>query len=599
MKSEQAIFMQVKCKDISNNQSTVDWRKSMVSSIENVKGFNETSSGKVGDTFTSKSQDSTVGRNSPPVGNDNEEPMEVDVVQESGKRKNDFKVATPSISQESIQGVEGSKEDGAATTATPKLVNGGEGDTGVSKNKVPLVTVPKPGDAASSEKQSGAGVLTGSVATLIAVRKKKHLPDDGGKPAKKAKLIPVSSGGGGDVGNVAGGGVVGTGVPQQQQQSSTQKIKESHSSHHVASSSLTIPHTAHHSSPHGGGRSESVRNRLPPMKIETVLHLQVDVSPDCSYSLQVTNHNKRPDGMCHQLACTHNSSSFNGLEWTLCTDAPICGLTGDMHRIIALCENATAHVLDIKGRYAFPPSCSPVTLSGAFLVVVTTKAFIHVWNIHAKTVVLKSESLLPLLTQYDPEKDRALDVARIQVAAGGLPIIILNTGKTFMYSLELTTWFMISDPRGLVSSPLTSSPYDQTISGRLLFSGGRLRNKPEPAIVSHIKLKLATCTEMKNADGIKQWLIALAKSLATHELGKELHQLCEDLLGPTHSAAKVSSKWNPKIVGLVDKRKVLRQILTLLLEDLKFQEFYSEFDELLRDVESQETTTSVPTISPP
>ncbi|ODM92537.1 Protein HIRA [Orchesella cincta] len=272
-----------------------------------------------------------------------------------------------------------------------------------------------------------------------------------------------------------------------------------------------------------------------------------------------------------------------------------------MHRIIALCENATAHVLDIKGRYAFPPIMlsgypSKTVQSGAFLVVVTTKAFIHVWNIHAKSVVLKSESLLPLLTQYDPEKDRSLDVARIQVAAGGLPIIILNTGKTFMYSLELTAWFMISDPRGLVSSPLTS---DQTISGRLLFSGGRLRNKPQPAIVSHIKLKLATCTEMKNADGIMQWLIALAKSLATHELWKELHQLCEDLLGPTHSAAKVSSKWNPKIVGLVDKRKVLRQILTLLLEDLKFQEFYTEFDELLRDVESQETTTSVPITSPP
>jgi len=118
-------------------------------------------------------------------------------------------------------------------------------------------------------------------------------------------------------------------------------------------------------------------------------------------------------------------------------------------------------------------------------------------------------------------------------------------------------------------------------------------------MVSHIKLKLATCTEMKNPEGIKQWLIALAKSLAAHELEKELHQLCEDLLGPTHTAAKANSKWNPKIVGLVDKRKALRQILTLLLEDLKYQDFYSEFDELLREVENQEATTTLPPLSTP
>lgn len=110
--------------------------------------------------------------------------------------------------------------------------------------------------------------------------------------------------------------------------------------------------------------------------------------------------------------------------------------------------------------------------------------------------------------------------------------------------------FLISDPRGLVSAPLMYNTKDQPLSSRMmLFTGdGRLRSKPEPAVVSHIKLKLATSTEMKNPEGVKQWLIALAKALATQGLDRELHQLCEDLLGPTHSAAMFSGKWVPTII---------------------------------------------------
>lgn len=101
-----------------------------------------------------------------------------------------------------------------------------------------------------------------------------------------------------------------------------------------------------------------------------------------------------------------------------------------------------------------------------------------------------------------------------------------------------------------MSAPIALNSLDQSLSSRMaLFSNdGRMRTKPEPAIISHIKLKLATCTEMKNPDGIKQWIIALAKSLATQGLEKELRQLCDDLLGPTHSSAKFTNQWNPKLI---------------------------------------------------
>jgi len=139
-----------------------------------------------------------------------------------------------------------------------------------------------------------------------------------------------------------------------------------------------------------------------------VVHSQVNIKSEPGYSLEVKNRNKRPDGMCHQLRCKHQPSSVQGLEWTICTDSPICGISGDVHRIVALCEDATIHVLDLKGRYALSPVVlssypSKMIHSGPYLLIITTKAFLHVWNIHSKTVVIKSESLLPLLNQPGSE----------------------------------------------------------------------------------------------------------------------------------------------------------------------------------------------------
>lgn len=95
---------------------------------------------------------------------------------------------------------------------------------------------------------------------------------------------------------------------------------------------------------------------------------------------------------------------MQGLGWTGCTDAPICAVSGDLHRIVALCEDASVHVFDIKGRYAMSPFVlsgypSRLVQSGRLLLVITIKGILHIWDIHNKTVVIKSESLVPILNQ--------------------------------------------------------------------------------------------------------------------------------------------------------------------------------------------------------
>lgn len=116
------------------------------------------------------------------------------------------------------------------------------------------------------------------------------------------------------------------------------------------------------------------------------------------------NYKRLGSSVSHVLRCVHSSLSLSGLHWTLCTDAPICAIAGNGTRIVAICEDALTHIVNLKGRYSMPPFLisslpSKIALHGVFLMVATIKATLHVWNIFSNKTVVKSESLLPLLNQ--------------------------------------------------------------------------------------------------------------------------------------------------------------------------------------------------------
>lgn len=326
---------------------------------------------------------------------------------ETGQRSNN-KNTSPTSSSSST------KAQGKAQETEPnKSDSGSNGSTQVSSNPAPPPPVvnlstqppPPPVNLQQQKKDSATGASAAGTATpvsttnssgqpanLIPFRKKnKNAPDDpavaGQKPTKRVKLLTPGTASTGEsempkLHLQANANQLGVCQPQRTTISGTSPSKiESSKGHH----------------------------RLPALKADGLLSLQVTIKQECNYSLQVTNHYQRPDGLCHQVQCIHTAQSLNGLEWTVATDAPICGLVGDQHRIGVVCENATLHLLDVKGRYAVPPITlsgqpSKILLSGPFLVIVTAKAVIHVWNVHTKSVVLKSESLLPLLVQTDLDK---------------------------------------------------------------------------------------------------------------------------------------------------------------------------------------------------
>ena len=139
------------------------------------------------------------------------------------------------------------------------------------------------------------------------------------------------------------------------------------------------------------------------MKSEARLLRMVRTKKEFCYVLEAENAPSSLKG-AFLLRCRHDAKSLNGLEWSICTPYPICHITGDSLRVIALTEDSSAHVLDLKGRYVLPPLIlhaypSKIFHHGPYLLVVTVRATLHMWNVHTKKCVLKAESIAPLLDQ--------------------------------------------------------------------------------------------------------------------------------------------------------------------------------------------------------
>ena len=156
----------------------------------------------------------------------------------------------------------------------------------------------------------------------------------------------------------------------------------------------------------------------------------------------------------------------------------------------------------------------------------------------------------------------------------------------------------------LTKFDLNDKTLSEASSGYVAIWGGGTGKSVNYASISEAKLKLAGAIESKKNLDIKACMHGLGIILAHEGLEQELRHLLLDLLGPCHSSSgggnasasgasgtsSVSnSPWNPVIVG-VQKRDVLRMILNSMLKDLRWQDLYCEFNELLEHAESSSGT---------
>lgn len=101
--------------------------------------------------------------------------------------------------------------------------------------------------------------------------------------------------------------------------------------------------------------------------------------------------------------------------------------------------------------------------------------------------------------------------------------------------------------------------------------------------LAFLENQLASALTLQSAQEYRYWLLIYARFLVNEGSEYRLRELCKELLGPVHKSA--TTAWELTTLGL-RKRELLREVLPVIGENLRFQRLFTEYQdqlELLRN----------------
>uniref|UniRef100_A0A8C8VJP1 Protein HIRA n=1 Tax=Pelusios castaneus TaxID=367368 RepID=A0A8C8VJP1_9SAUR len=323
----------------------------------------------------------------------------------------------------------------------------------------------------------------------------------------------------------------------------------------------------------------------------------LQVSSDPSMYIEVENEMTTVGGSkLSRLKCNRE-----GKEWETVLTSRILTAAGSCDVVSVACEKRTLSVFSACGRRLLPPIVlhSPVSAlhcTGSYVMVLTTIATLSVWDVHKQSVVVKDESLQTILAGSDTT------VSQILLTQHGIPVMSLSDGKAYCFNPSLSTWNLVSDKQDSLAqcadyrnslpsqeAMLCSGPL-AIIQGRTSNSGrqaARLFSMPhlvqQETTLAYLENQIASALTLQSSHEYRHWLLIYARYLVNEGFEYRLRELCKDLLGPVHYSA--GSQWESTVVGL-RKRELLKELLPVIGQNLRFQRLFTEYQEqldILRD----------------
>ncbi|XP_028313623.1 protein HIRA isoform X2 [Gouania willdenowi] len=335
--------------------------------------------------------------------------------------------------------------------------------------------------------------------------------------------------------------------------------------------------------------------RLPTPSTQKAFSLQVSMEP--SVFLEVENEVTVVAGSkLSQLRC-----SKDGRDWNTLLPSSVVTAAGSSDLIAVASEDRMLSVFSSCGRRLLPAIqlATPVSAlhcTAHFVMVVTAGATLSVWDVQKQKALVRNESLQSILSGTDTSVSQSL------LTQQGVPVVGLSNGKSFCFSSSLETWSLIADKadslvqcadfRGCLSShdaPVSSGPL-AVMQGRYLNAGrlaSRLSSTPhhmqQSMTLAFLENQLASALTLQSGQEYRYWLLIYSRFLVNEGSEHRLRELCKELLGPVHTSATTS--WEPTTVGF-RKRELLREVLPVIGENLRFQRLFTEYQdqlELLRN----------------
>uniref|UniRef100_A0AAX7VFF0 Protein HIRA n=1 Tax=Astatotilapia calliptera TaxID=8154 RepID=A0AAX7VFF0_ASTCA len=279
----------------------------------------------------------------------------------------------------------------------------------------------------------------------------------------------------------------------------------------------------------------------------------IQVSMEPSVFLEVENEVSMVAGSkLSQLRC-----SRDGRDWNTLLPSSVVVAAGSSDILAVACEDRMLSVFSSCGRRLLPAiqlgtPASALHCSAHYVMVLTAGATLSVhWTVQREIVLLqtliadKSDSLVQCADFRSclPSHDTPVSSGPLAVMQGRN----LNAGR--------------------LASRLSSTPHHLQQSMTLAF----------------LENQLASALTLQSAQEYRYWLLIYARFLVNEGSEYRLRELCKELLGPVHKSAATS--WEPTTLGL-RKRELLREVLPVIGENLRFQRLFTEYQdqlELLRN----------------
>lgn len=336
-------------------------------------------------------------------------------------------------------------------------------------------------------------------------------------------------------------------------------------------------------------------SRLPTPSVHKSLSIQVSLDP--CVSVEVENEVSVLSGSrLSQLRC-----SRDGRDWdTLLPSSVLCA-AGSSDVVAVACEDRMLSIFSSCGRRLFPPIALPSAVSAVhcsshFVMALTSGATLSVWDVHKQRALVKNESLLPILNSETT-------VTQSMLTQQGVPVVALSNGKSYCYSADMETWTLIADKADSLGqcadfrsclpshdASVSSGPL-ATMQGRHLNAGrlaSRLSSTPhhlqQSVTLAFLETQLSAALTLQSRQEYRHWLLIYARFLVNEGSEFRLRELCKDLLGPVHKSG--SSSWEPIVLGL-RKRELLKEVLPVIGENLRFQRLFTEYQEQLELIRKQ------------
>uniref|UniRef100_A0A8C7CK37 Protein HIRA n=1 Tax=Oncorhynchus kisutch TaxID=8019 RepID=A0A8C7CK37_ONCKI len=332
--------------------------------------------------------------------------------------------------------------------------------------------------------------------------------------------------------------------------------------------------------------------KLPTPTPQKAFTLQVSTEPPVY--LEVENDVSAVSGAkLSQLRC-----SREGREWDTLLPSRVITAAGSSDVVAVACEDRMLSVFSACGRRLLPAILLPAPMSalhcaGFYVMALTACATLSVWDVQKQSAVVKNESLQTILSGTECTVSQSL------LTQQGVPVIGLSNGKSYCFNSSLETWNLIADKqdslvqcadfKNCISSqdaPVSQGPLALTQGHNL--NAGRLASRlsSTPHHLQHgmtlvfLENQLASALTLRSSTEYHYWLLIYARFLVTEGSDYRLRELCKDLLGPVHKSA--GSAWEPTtLVGGLRKRDLLRELLPVIGQNLRFQRLFTEYQDQL------------------